>query len=86
MIFAKPVTEISTPDLQELLTDKAVENLRLEFKREIATNDERLKKLAAFANTIGGLVVIGAEGGGRRGGGHEQGAAVCGPGRDRVLR
>lgn len=64
MIFAKPVTQISTPDLQELLTDQAVENLRLEFKREIATKDETLKKLSAFANTIGGLVVIGAQAGG----------------------
>ena len=64
MIFVKPVTEISTADLQELLTDHTVENLRLEFKREIATKDETLKKLSAFANTIGGLIVIGAEAGG----------------------
>ena len=47
MIFAKPVTQISAADLQELLTDQAVENLRLEFKCEIATKDETLKKLSA---------------------------------------
>lgn len=63
MIFAKPVTEISTADLQELLTDNAVENLRLEFKREIPPKAETLKKLSAFANTIGGLVVVGADAG-----------------------
>jgi hypothetical protein len=48
---------------QELLTENAVENLRLESKREIPTKDDTLKKLSSFANTIGGLVVIGADAG-----------------------
>jgi hypothetical protein len=62
-IFSKPVTSIVSTDLQELLTENAVENLRLEFKREIPTKDETLKKLSAFANTMGGLIVIGADAG-----------------------
>jgi len=60
-IFAKPVADISAADLLELLTENSVENLRLEFKREITAKDETLKKLTSFANTMGGLVVIGAD-------------------------
>jgi len=53
-IFTKPLSQVGTTDLQELVQEKAAENLRLEFK------DETLKKLSAFANTFGGLMVIGA--------------------------
>jgi hypothetical protein len=62
-IFGKPVADMLASDLLELVTNNAVENLRLEFKREIPTKDETLKKLTSFANTIGGLVVVGAEAG-----------------------
>jgi predicted HTH transcriptional regulator len=62
-IFAKPVTQITPEDLQELVTEHAVENVRLEFKREIPDKDETLKKLSSFANTFGGDLVIGAAAG-----------------------
>ena len=60
-VFAKPVSQIVTQDLQELLTMQAVENVRLEFKRDVPNKDETLKKLSSFANTYGGLTIIGAE-------------------------
>ena len=60
-IFSKPLSQISPTDLAELLAMQAVENVRLEFKREIPTRDETLKKLSSFANTFGGFIVIGAE-------------------------
>ena len=60
-IFSKPISGLVTQDLQELLDERAVENLRLEFKREVPSKDETLKKLSAFANTLGGLIVVGAE-------------------------
>jgi predicted HTH transcriptional regulator len=63
-IFAKPASSVSAADLEQLLTDSSVENLRLEFKREIPSKDETLKKVTSFANTMGGLVVVGAEAGG----------------------
>jgi hypothetical protein len=59
-IFTKPLMQIATADLQELVQEQAVENLRLEFKLEVPDKDEMLKKLSAFANTFGGLMVIGA--------------------------
>jgi hypothetical protein len=59
-IFSKPLSQLGTADLQELMQEQAVENLRLEFKFEIPEKDEMLKKLSAFANTFGGLMVVGA--------------------------
>ena len=60
-IFTKPLSQLETADLQELLTDKAVENARLEFKLQIPNKDDTLKKLSSFANTVGGFMVVGAK-------------------------
>ena len=62
-IFSTPISALATADLQELLNDQAVENVRLEFKREVPSKDETLKKLSSFANTFGGYLVVGAEAG-----------------------
>lgn len=59
-IYATPISQLKTSDLAELLQEQAVENTRLEFKREVPEKDETLKKLSSFANTFGGFVVIGA--------------------------
>jgi len=59
-IYTTPLSQLSTPDLQELLNEGAVENARLEFKLEAPSRDETLKKLSSFANTFGGFMVIGA--------------------------
>src|SRR5579862_7393524 len=60
-IFTKPVSQLVPQDLEELLLDTAVENIRFEFKSEIPDKDETLKKLSSFANTFGGFAVIGAK-------------------------
>jgi len=59
-IFTTPLSQLGTSDLQELLSDGAVENARLEFKLEVPSKDETLKKLSSFANTFGGFMVVGA--------------------------
>lgn len=59
-IYTKPLSQLTTADLQELRDDAAVENVRLEFKAEVPGKDETLKKLSAFANTFGGYMVVGA--------------------------
>jgi len=66
-IFDKPISSLSEQDLLELIDGNAVENIRLEFKREYPSKDEMLKKLSSFANTFGGFVVVGAEANGRDG-------------------
>ena len=60
-IYNRPVESLSSNDVAELLAERAVENVRLEFKREAPARDETLKKLSSFANTFGGYLVIGAE-------------------------
>ncbi len=59
-MFSNPISTLSTHDLAALLTDEAVENVRLEFKSEMPSKQETLKKLSSFANTFGGYLVIGA--------------------------
>jgi hypothetical protein len=66
-IFTKPLSQVGPTDLQELVQEKAAENLQLEFKLEVPDKDETLKKLSAFANTFGGLMVIGARSSSRDG-------------------
>jgi hypothetical protein len=60
-VFTEPLSQLSTADVQELLQDHAVENIRLEFKSEIPDKDETLKKLSSFANSFGGFMVVGAK-------------------------
>lgn len=60
-IYDKTIQTIATADLAELLSEPAVENVRLEFKLEDPPKDEILKKLSSFANTFGGYLVIGAQ-------------------------
>src|SRR5260221_11330359 len=59
-IYSTPASQLEFSDLAELLQEQAVENTRLEFKREVPDKDETLKKLSSFANTFGGFVVVGA--------------------------
>jgi hypothetical protein len=58
--FTPPLSQLGTAHLQELLAISAVENVRLEFKRDVPDKDETLKKLSSFGNTFGGHMVIGA--------------------------
>jgi hypothetical protein len=39
-IFTKPLSQIVTADLQELLDENAIENVRLEFKLQVPNKDE----------------------------------------------
>ncbi len=59
-IYSKSVSDISTEDLRQLLEEQPVENIRLEFKSTLPSRDEFLKKASGFANTYGGILIIGA--------------------------
>jgi hypothetical protein len=58
--YTTAVAQLATEHLQSLLDDNAVENARLEFKLEVASKDETLKKISSFANAFGGSIIIGA--------------------------
>jgi hypothetical protein len=59
-IFTTPLSDVKYNDLQELLQESAVENVRLEFKAEVPSKEQVLKKLSSFANTYGGFLLVGA--------------------------
>jgi Schlafen, AlbA_2 len=59
--YTTPISKLTEADLQELVTHNSVENLRLEFKSEVPKEDQTVKKLSSFANTYGGIIVVGAE-------------------------
>lgn len=59
-IYNKLIDALATSDLADLLSEQAVENVRLEFKLQEPAKDETLKKLSAFANTFGGYMIVGA--------------------------
>ncbi len=63
-IYSTPLSSLGSADLQKLIADGAVENVRLEFKLIVPDKDSTLKKLSSFANTFGGYMVIGAKEGG----------------------
>ena len=46
-------------DIKKLLNQK--ENRRLEFKRELPSNEKLIKTAIAFANSQGGDLIIGVE-------------------------
>jgi predicted HTH transcriptional regulator len=60
-IYDCSIEQLTTDDIAALLAEGAVENVRLEFKREDPDKDEWLKKLSSLANTYGGYLVLGAE-------------------------
>lgn len=60
-IFSKSIDDINTMDINELVQDNSVENVRLEFKLEAPSKDELVKKLSSFANTYGGWLIVGAQ-------------------------
>jgi len=61
MLYQKPVNEITWGDVEEFCAQQIPENVTLDYKRDFSGD---LKKLiAAFANTNGGIILIGvAEG------------------------
>lgn len=44
-------------DIKKLLTQK--ENRKLEFKRELPSNDKLIKTAIAFSNSQGGDIIVG---------------------------
>ena len=59
MFFNKPIKEIKFNDVLSFCELKTKENFALDYKEEFPKNLE--KTIASFANTYGGLIIIGVE-------------------------
>ncbi len=65
-MFDKPLREIMVSDLQQLVTDREPESIRLEYKRQLnlasdSDKKEAAKDASAFAHSIGGLIIYGVD-------------------------
>lgn len=61
-IFVKPITEIEFEDVKAFCGEQIEENIRLEYKKAFSSKDEKkqiAKEISAFANTRGGIILVG---------------------------
>lgn len=61
VIYEKNITDIELEDINNLITEKQIENKYLEFKSQMTDgeNDNLLKTVCGFANADGGLFIYG---------------------------
>ena len=55
------LTEGDEPFLQSLIDNKIKETLNLEYKKEMIDGNKFARKVASFANTSGGIIILGIE-------------------------
>ncbi len=66
MLFGKNIDDIDLTSIKSLIDASASESVNLEFKRDCygkayAVKKELLKDISAFANTLGGILIIGID-------------------------
>ena len=62
MFFPKPINELSFEDIVAFLKQGIAENTMLDYKFMLPKNNEKFAKtIAAFANTLGGTIILGVK-------------------------
>lgn len=59
MLNTKPINDINFQDVLDFCEQKTPENFTLDYKRKLPSNEKLAKLIAAFANTYGGVIVVG---------------------------
>lgn len=59
MLFTKPIQEITYEDIINFCSEGHLEGSILEYKSQLPDNDKIAKSLSAFANTYGGIFIVG---------------------------
>ena len=59
MLFTKEITKITFEDVVNFCNEQIRESINLDYKKDFPTDLE--KTISAFANTMGGLIIIGVE-------------------------
>ena len=63
MFFKKPINQLTFEDVREFLKQGVPENTMLDYKLLLPKNNEKFAKtIAAFANSLGGTIIIGRPG------------------------
>lgn len=60
-IFTKPIEKINYEDVEAFCEQKVEEGFRVEYKRKIDNNKKLADEIASFANTYGGIIIVGVE-------------------------
>lgn len=61
-IFVKPINEIEFKDVEAFCDEQIEENSRVEYKKAFSSKDENkqiAKEISSFANTRGGIILVG---------------------------
>jgi len=62
MFFQKPINQLTFEDVREFLKQGVPENTMLDYKLLLPKNNEKFAKtIAAFANSMGGTIIIGVK-------------------------
>jgi len=63
MIYTKPINEVTYHDVVDFCNEEHSEGFILEYKRDFASlsNEKLAKTVAAFANTYGGILIVGVD-------------------------
>ena len=62
MFFSKPINELTFEDIVAFLKQGIAENTMLDYKYLLPKNNEKFAKtIAAFANTMGGTIILGVK-------------------------
>ena len=59
--FSKRFEDINEQDIDELIKNKIQESIFLDYKKTVIEDNKFIKQISAFANTKGGVMIIGVE-------------------------
>jgi hypothetical protein len=61
MVFGKPINQLELSDIKELVNNKILESLNLDYKLELGSTKDLAKDVSSFANERGGWLVYGVK-------------------------
>lgn len=70
MLFNKPLIQVEYSDIEKLKDNEIDESLILDYKEQMIDDDELIKQINAFSNTMGGFLIFGIKESGQ--GGHPE--------------